>query len=462
MKKIYLFYFLFPFTFGFGQTPKLSPDEAKADVQYLYTLFKSKHPNLYLYSAKEEIEAFFTGLLMLNDSISKVEFYNRITTVSEKIKDGHTLFFPEAIDPTLPKYLFFPCKLFCKDRRLYIEADFSRYSTLEAGLEILSINQVKTQEVIDHFCSRLMRDGENLNYPIWIMNNYFSEYYSYFFGHPKQYTLEVKTKDGLQKVVTIPGLLKSEIRQNRSSRYGNQFKARGLNQTEKEGIVLKIDEQAKTAILSIRDFDSEILKNVYHQRFSKEIQQVFQRIAAEQIAHLIIDLRGNQGGNLAYGINLLSHLLPKEFSAVEKFGVVKNAESSSYAERIKPSFTRKGAGIQHSKSNVFKGEVFLMIDGGSFSNSAIVSAAFQHYQRGKIIGEESGGNRRVICGDAEWLTLPHSRINVAMPVRQYVLRDLEKNDGHGVIPDYLISPSIEDLITGKDRVLEFVLGLIKK
>lgn len=104
----------------------------------------------------------------------------------------------------------------------------------------------------------------------------------------------------------------------------------------------------------------------------------------------------------------------------------------------------------------------MLVDGGSFSNSGVVSSAFQHYQRGKIIGEETGGNKSVIGGWEEIITLPHSKIVVHIPTRQFVIREKTKNDGHGVIPDFIVRPTIQELAEGRDEVMDFTLKLIKK
>lgn len=61
-------------------------------------------------------------------------------------------------------------------------------------------------------------------------NQYFAEYYSYFYGHPRKFLLEIKTSSGENRSVTVAALPKAKIREIRSERYPNRVTARGLNQ----------------------------------------------------------------------------------------------------------------------------------------------------------------------------------------------------------------------------------------
>ncbi len=446
-----------------GQDPVFSPAQIHEDARYLHRALKKHHPNLYLYSTKAETDAFFDALSGRGDTLNRTEAYNAFTRVLDVIQDGHTLFFPGSAD--LDGYndhsRFFPFKLYCPGAKLFIECNYSRTDNLEPGLEILDINGVSTDSILKHCLSRLMRDGNNPAYPEWILSNYFYEYYSYFFGHPDTFMIRVRSGNGSLQTLGIAALPKPEIRANRQKRYGNRAKARGLNQTEKDGIVLRFDSLNRAAILTIRDFDSDVLRDVYKQEFTPVLENAFSQINRSGAPVLIVDLRGNQGGNLENGILLLSYLMSGEFRVVEKYYVVSHSESGSEQERNREK-RAAGTGSFQPRPDAFKGPVCLLVDGGSFSNSAIVSSAFRHYRRGLIVGTETGGNKNVICGDEKVITLPHTKIQVHIPTRQFVLRDKEKNDGHGVLPDHVVRPAITGMIEGKDEALDFCLKLFRK
>jgi len=464
MKKTLLLFQLIYATFCFGQATKHSAAQVQEDIRYLHQQLKKHHPNLYVYASKTQLDS--TVAAMIKDAdhpMSEQELYAHLTRLSAIIKDGHTLFFPSAtsLEYHNNQSLFFPFKVFYHSGKLYVELNCSLSEEIANGTEILSINGLPAEQVIQFCLEHMMRDGHNLNYPIWILNQYFSEYYSYFYGHPPEFSLELKTSGGENRSVTVAALPKAKIRDIRSTRFPNRVTARGLNQQPGTGILLKMDTLRSTATLSIRDFENDVLKTVYQQDFKKTIGTIFAQIKHAQIKHLIIDLRGNQGGNLENGIFLLSQFLPEKFRVVEQYNVVKNPEAATEQERnvLKNA---PGTELNQPQKNPFMGAVYLLVNGGSFSNSGIVSSAFQHYQRGKIFGEETGGNKSVICGWEEAITLPYSKISVSIPTRQFLIRDRFKNDGHGVIPDYIVQPTIRELAEGRDEVLDFTLNLIQK
>lgn len=444
-----------------GQETFFPPAQIHEDARYLHAALKTHHPNLYLYTTKAEMDAFFVGLQNIQEPMTGRDFYNSITPVLEKIKDGHTLIFPDAKSSNNPGLLYFPFKIFIEGDRVFLEANYSNNLALENGVEILRINQMSSSDIVRFLFQRLMRDGHNIQYPNWILNNYFSTYYSYFFGHPASFELETVRNDGNKQNAVVKALPRSEIKNNRMLRYGNAAKARGLNNTAGEGITLKCDSAERVAILTIREFDNDILSSVYQQPFRKTIKTCFREIEIKNPSCLVIDLRGNQGGDLENGIFLLSALMPSEFSVVDRYFVVKEQEGEKDKERIKGK-KGVGTGYQIPTDRAYKGNVYLLVDGGSFSNSAIVAAAFQRHKRGKIIGQETGGNRTVLCGYEKNIVLPNTSLIVSIPTRRFLLPSNETNDGHGVIPDFIIEPTIGGIIAGKDETLEFALQLIRK
>lgn len=463
MKKTLLLFQLLYANLCFGQATSYSAAQVQEDIRYLHQQLKKYHPNLYVYASKAQLDSSVATLIKEADHhMNEQELYGHITRLSAIIKDGHTLFFPSAnsLEYHNQQSLFFPFKVFYQSGKLYVELNCSLNEAIANGVEILSINGLPTEQVVQFCLDRMMRDGHNLNYPIWILNQYFTEYYSYFYGHPSKFLLELKTSEGENLNVTVAALPKAKIREIRSARFPNRVTARGLNQEPGTGILLKMDTLRSIATLSIRDFDSDVLKTVYQQDFKKTIGAMFAQIKQAKIKNLIIDLRGNQGGNLKNGTFLLSQVLPEKFRVVEQFNVVKNPEATTEQDR---NILKKGRGTQLNspQAKPFLGSAYLLVNGGSFSNSGIVSSSFRHYQRGKIIGEETGGNKSVICGWEEAITLPHSKIEVYIPTRQFLIRERVTNDGHGVIPDFIIQPTIQELAKGRDEVLDFTLNLIQ-
>jgi C-terminal processing protease CtpA/Prc len=109
----------------------------------------------------------------------------------------------------------------------------------------------------------------------------------------------------------------------------------------------------------------------------------------------------------------------------------------------------------------FAGKLVVLINGGSFSSTAIVAAILEREKRAVFAGEETGGNKTIISGDPAEVLLPYTTITSYISTVIYRI-GMGVNNGHGVMPDYRVQSSIGDRLTHRDRALEFALGLIRR
>jgi len=82
---------------------------------------------------------------------------------------------------------------------------------------------------------------------------------------------------------------------------------------------------------------------------------------------------------------------------------------------------------------------------------------------GTFIGDEAGGNPVVNCaGKVITLVLPNTGIQIYIPTTKYELNVDFSNNGHGVLRDVLVKPTIGELLSGQDPVLNSTLKLIRE
>lgn len=454
--------FLLP---AFGALTLLAQDrhfsalEIKEDLVFLRNNLERWHPGIYQYSTKDEVDACFDRLLLsIPDSLSEWGAYSFITAIGAVIRDGHTLFYPSetVIDNHNRNSGFFPFKTWWNGKNLFVEMNCSDESEIPDGAEIISINGQAASDIFQFCLNHMMRDGNNQSYPTWVLNNWFREYYSYFFGYPESFDLVIRDKAGNLLSKTVNAITKSKIAANRKQKYpwfNTDIK-------EKDGIVLTIDEVQKTAVLTIRDFHADVLKKEYKQPFKKTINECFERIRTSDTKHLILDIRDNQGGETRYAKLLLAHLLDTSFQLLEAYYKVNKSIKGDSAKRLKKCHGPTD-GTYKSRPDSFKGKLYILVNGGSFSNSGILSAALRRYKRGLFIGEETGGNKHSICGSVKYSILPHTNIRVEIPALQYVISDKQPNSGHGTIPDYIVLPELDNRLNQNDVAKQFALELIR-
>jgi len=441
----------------FGQTDNKREEvipvkDLKSDLKYLKNKLENLHPNLYLYSPKTRIDFVFDSLEnSMTAPLTELEFYRHVTIISSVIKDGHTIILPgeKITDYHKRNSKFLPYHFAVINGRLFVDQVCTKDSSIKEGTEIISINKQSSAEILNMLMERQVRDGNNLTYPSWILNNYFREYYSFIFGHPEKYEITYNT-NGQAATSTINALLKDSIYFYRQQRYPGRSFVKEAN----DGIRLSIEKERNYAVLTIRSFENSILKKEYKQNFERTVSDFFEQISNSKTENLVLDLRNNQGGDIENGVFLLSYLLDKPFTVVQDYVCIENSE---LVHCNGPSL-----GVHKPKQDNFKGKLFVLINGGSFSNSGIVASCLQANNRAVFIGDETGGSDHALAGFIKTLSLPNSNIRIELPTRQFLITDKTPNTGHGIFPTHVIKPLLADILEGKDTEMNYTIGLINK
>ncbi|MBK7790535.1 MAG: hypothetical protein IPN73_00725 [Saprospiraceae bacterium] len=429
-----------------------SEEELKSDLHFYKINLERQHPNLYLYAPKDQINFFFDSISnSINKPLTEAEFYSKITLSSNIVKDGHTLILPSNsfTDYHNTHSKFLPFQIGFVDQNLYVKMNCTKTKLLEDGTIIDSINGLAASSIIEKLLKRQVRDGKNLSYAKWILDTYFREYYSYQFGHPSSFQISYTNSDRKYTVITS-ALPKDSIYFYRQK---NDLYLNSKTQNEK-GIDLKYDSTKRVAILTIKDFHTDILKSEYNQNFIKEIKNILNSIIKSKAQNLVIDLRNNQGGDVENGVYLLKYLIPKPFKVVNQYEKIKNGRLVAAKG---PSM-----GIHTPFKNQFKGKIYVLLNGGSFSNSVIFSSCLRENTNTVFVGTESGGNPHVLAGYAKDFELPNTKINVQIPTKRFIMTNIQKNDGSGLLPTYMVDSSIEHFLLQKDNQFDFLLDIIYK
>ncbi len=425
---------------------QFSSAELQEDFKAFRNKYESMLANLYLYTPKQQLDKVFDSLYQNIQPMTTKEFYSYITPVSSFIKDGHAnIYLPEDVTEYNSEHAdYFPFNVYWFHDSLYISMNLSEDTTLKEGTVILDINGNSAKEIMDYLLARQVRDGNNNQYPIWILNTYFRAYYGFHFGYPKTYTLTIKSGNNPPETKQLKALPRALIAQHKTARYPAQ----------KKESYFYMDTANHTGIFTLKDWEEKGLKG--------RIDEVFAQLKSLKAANLIIDVRDNQGGDFNPAIQLLSNLLKEPF---EYFSDLKSVAGMSDSGLILKTQTGKILGTQKPVKNPYTGKLYVLINGGCFSNTASFCSRIEYYKRGIFIGEETGGNKVVfsgVFGLKEKTVLPNTKIICENANYRMTVSDITKNTGHGIIPTHLVVPTINDILTNKDVVMEYALKLISK
>ncbi|MEP7263700.1 MAG: S41 family peptidase [Bacteroidota bacterium] len=413
---------------------------------------ETKNVNLYLYNSKKTVDSIFNALYNDIDKPMTASQFNRcISSIQPVIKDGHNNLLPgkDLQNYYAENAFYFPLDFIVSYNKLYVTQNFSDDKSIQIGDEITSINGETAITIFNKLVSLQVRDGDNLLYPEYLSEFYFRSFYGFYFGFPKEHQLELTKANGAMVSITLHGLKLNVIQDRRklisTPRYDETHFTKGIS--------WDIKNENKYAILNIRTWSNDLLKLKYHQKFKSELQKFIEELKQNPPQNLIIDLRGNQGGDGLNGILLLQHLLNKPFNyftSVKAYN--KKMETIDVARLLTKTYK--------PKNYVYTGNVYVLTNAGSFSNSAIFAKLIQHYNRGKIAGSETGGDGILLSGGAGYYVAPNTKLNLLKVTNQMITTVETENTGRGVKPDIEINPSLSDILENNDVVLEQLIKII--
>jgi C-terminal processing protease CtpA/Prc len=217
-----------------------------------------------------------------------------------------------------------------------------------------------------------------------------------------------------------------------------------------------------------------------HETFNNEeflgfIESAFTEIADRQPRYLILDLRGNYGGDNSFSDPMIAYFADKPFQIASKFSVRTSQVTKAFWKDVDiPELrdmkhkimtledgTRFDVDLNTTQPRndelLFKGEVITLVNRFSFSNAASVAAIVQDYDFGVLVGEETGDTPSS-CGAIHTFELPNTGMGIVFP-KGCMVRPSGDPSLRGVIPDHVVS---DNPFTKEDDILNATLQLTKK
>lgn len=417
-----------------------TPEMLRQDFTFFRKALEKEHAGLYHYKSKVVLDKLFDSCFAsLNSPMPQLEFAKSITFMISSIGDGHT-------GTNLPRLLMnyytenvklFPVYVYFINSKAYVLC--SRVNEFPPETEILSINNKPIAEIKDKLLQYLPSDGKIETKKNHTLNNgAFPFLYNWIFGYKNSFIVRYKTKQGENKTTSINAAFVKDFECENGSEFRN---AKNLQLDFPENNI---------ALLTIKTFDDRRLAG--NQDFSGFLDAAFKEINSRKISALIVDLRGNAGGADAYGALLYSYLTNKPFK------YFRSIESTTRKITAKENFL---LGIQQPKTNSFNGKVLFLINGLCFSTTADFCSIAKTNNRGSFIGEETGGGYYGnTSGETKQVELLNTKVSITIPKFKYV-NDVKKSeyDDRGILPDYTIVPTIQEVILHKDVQLSLALKL---
>ncbi|MDN3667498.1 S41 family peptidase [Algibacter miyuki] len=493
-----------------------TPDVLRNDVDRVYFQLKKHHPKLYQYISKTDLDFKFDSLKQsIKTRINSRDFYKKLAPVISEVKQGHVALgsaskhFTKRDIKALKELNFEFNKLefdYINDKLWVLKTRGK--DSMVVGSEVLKIENEQVSKLIKTYKTRFASDGYNQT----LHNRYVGPRFTSFYYKDKGYIDSLKVHFKLKDSVFVKlykriskedkekkndSLVKKKVvKPSKEEKQKQRLRAKNKRKkNRRQGYIASKNEYTRnfnfigtdsaTAYMKIRGFN-----NGNYRKFYKES---FKKLDSAKTKNFILDLRDNGGGRIAE-INYLYSYLTKNnytFMAASQVnsrtsflpGLVNNSKSVSglvfgvlatpfvaienllktkkQDENLyyKFPYTKEK---QPNKLN-YKANLYVLINGNSFSASALLSTHLKATKRAFFVGEETGGAYNgCVAGLYKIYELPESKLKVRMGLMQIEAPYKQNPDGFGIKPDKEILPTINDLLTDKDPELDWILDDISK
>jgi len=472
---------------------RIPVSELKKDIDFTYNKLKKFHPELYWYISKEDLDYKFDSLkTSLKKPMTPNEFYFQLSPVIASINEGHlrlralsrryTKAEQKAFKNKRPLFSLMDYQVV--DNRLFIKENKENIKDLKVGTEILKINGEDVSALIKKYRKLISSDGKNQTYQKYFLNLAFLNYYTLEKGYLDSVTLQTKYDNRIADISikrqskTDKELVKDKVQSKVTAEQKVQdydINSKTYNRSFK---FIKAD--SSVAYIKVKTFSSTLASKFY--------KETFEKIKHSKADYLILDIRDNLGGSLSEINTLYSYLTDKEFVLVKTPEMTSKTSSmhqnyfrgKTFFSKIyiavtypfflagnyfmsskkdeKYYFREFASKPTKPKYNAFRGKIYVLVNGASFSASSVISAKLKYEKRATIVGEETGGaNDGTVAGVSNTVILPHSKL--ALPIGLLLIRpNIEFDNQHrGVIPNVEIDPDFGNLSDTEDKTMKWVM-----
>ena len=388
----------------------LSPEKAKdwqEDLHVYRTALAQKHIDAFHQLPESEMDAYLSKLSSSLLVLTQEQLWVELMRLTQRIGDGHT-----SVPLWQQETQNFPFEVKILQNRAYITATTTEYKSL-LGSELLSINGEDVAAVIkavsvlvpfsENAYSNAVRTGQ------YLLNAQVLMGLGVIAGG-SELTLGFQTEN--KKVYVQSQAVKSPQFSHRLTM--SMLEPIKVIEKENDDLWFGSPDKGRTAYVKLHRYPS-------YGDMEDFADELLEYINKQKTKNLVIDLRGNYGGDFFVGLKLAHRLV--------------------LADSID-----------------WKHGVYTLIDNETFSAAMSNAAQFQQLLNAKLVGQATGAKPSGYQ-DMGQFRLPNSGLVVTYSKRLY---HFQKTAAPAVFPDVPIALTIDDYRKGQDRSLNWVWSDIKR
>ena len=415
------------------QQPQLfSVKEMQEDFAEMRRLLESEHCCLYEYTGKSTLDSIFDHRATLIDRpMSPHEFFGIIAPIAAKIGCMHTMVWMSGSALSEGGDNLFPLQLEIMEGSLVVTGSYRDTADVPIGSIILEINGRSAKDVLDDLRTVTSADAFNPHFVDAQIEKRFAMFYASMFGFPESYRVTYALPG--RKTQLTAELHPASITQVRDVVFAN-FRHPPLT--------LDVLKDAFTAVMTVKTF-------IYYDRveyFRGFMDSCFALLKERAIRNLILDLRGNDGGDPFCAVILYSYLEqePAPYFA-EPYG-----RYAELADPVPPA------------ENRFTGTLITLIDGGCASTNGHFCALLKYRRIGTFVGTPSGATYKCNAGKDTEFRLRNTSLILTLGRTTFAaaVEGMEKKEP--ISPDVLVRETVAALREGRDPYMDAAVQQIER
>jgi hypothetical protein len=467
-------------------TTAYAPSAMAADLERFHAALRDAHGGLRTAASRAELDRVFASLLEdVRQPKQPVEFFRIVLRLTASVRDGHTRAFTNGdLRSEMGRQGLLPFHVTVQHDRIFVLRNLSD-ARFADGSEILSIDGVPAPAIIARLAAHIGIDGgiaSGSRYRLGSGYNSFYYLYPWVFGFPATHRIALRDHATRNiSVLELSRIRRGEFEQRDKARYGAPLHTWSLEaELVSPPLELRVREDSGYAVLRIRRF----FKDSHDEGadiYPALLRDAFRRIGDARIRRLVIDLRGNGGGDGANVASLLSFLVTRPFTPTSR--VTFRGNDAWYARFTRDSLgldeyfglRRDDAGYTVTRADRirelsafapapvhrFTGAVAVLIDGGTISAAGMAAGLLQELTDAVLIGEEAGGYAGMSNGIRQLTVVgEHTPIGINLPLAHSEFAVSEHRRARGALPDYPVTSTIHDMLRRRDAALERAIAVL--
>uniref|UniRef100_UPI0040561671 S41 family peptidase n=1 Tax=Acetatifactor sp. TaxID=1872090 RepID=UPI0040561671 len=379
----------------------VSGEEAKEDLEYLIGHIRERHP-AWLDGSDDLVAAveaqYEEEVAGIGEEISVLELYQAASRIAAKLHDGHTY-----------------VNWYSETQR-YID-DFTQIQTYGNPL---TIDGVSAEDILEAY-----KEVASYELDFYVENQFYA---SAIVSEARLRLCGIDTSDGVVMTFDNDG---ETIEYTYDFVPVDEIKGFEYNE-ETQWVSYQIDKENNVGIFTL-------LSCIDNEEYRSKLDEFFYEVFVEDIQNIVVDLRGNGGGNSWVANEFIKYLDVDQYDSWDNavrlgWYLVKN-DDITYTNQ--------------KKEQVFDGEVYILTDISTYSSAMDFAMLIADNDLGAIVGEPSG-NLPDSYGDVLSFQLPNSQLVMGISHKRWYRIDQSKS-GQPIMPDYEV-PAEEAL----EKVYELI------